>query len=190
MEDDCQENFRGLQRRLTDAGVPFQVRPEVVRGLDYYTETVFEFLPGEGQSSLCGGGRYDNLVRDLGGAPIPSVGVGIGVERTLLAMAEEGVEISEAPMDAFVVQGSAAAYEPSLALARSLRGAGLSVLTDIDGRSMKSQLRQADKSGARYALILGEEELTKGSVQAKDLKLGTQVELPTVDVAAYLQGRP
>lgn len=185
LEDECRANFDRLQHLLTDAGIPFELRPEIVRGLDYYTETVFEILhEGLGSSSICGGGRYDNLVKELGGSATPSVGVGIGVERTLLALEADGVKIEADPLDVFVVQAATEAYHPSLGLARELRAAGLSVLTDIDGRSFKSQLRQADKSGARFAMILGEAELEAKTVQVKNLRTGEQSAVSLADAVS------
>ncbi len=190
LEDECRSNFERLQQLLTEAGVRFEVRPDIVRGLDYYTETVFEILhAGLGaQSSICGGGRYDNLVKDLGGSPTPSVGVGIGVERTLLAVEADGVGVETDRLDAYIVQASKEAYDLSLAIARDLRKEGLSALTDIDGRSFKSQLRQADKSGARFAIILGDDELAKGTVQLKVLETGEQVEVSREEAVSRVRG--
>jgi histidyl-tRNA synthetase len=141
------------------------------------------------QSSICGGGRYDNLVKELGGSATPSVGVGIGVERTLLALQGEGVEIATDRPVAFVVNATADAFDASQRLARGLRGEGFAVLSDIDGKSMKSQLRQADKSGARFALVMGEDELAKGTVQVKELATGDQVEVAVSEAAATLRTR-
>ncbi len=181
LEDDSKARFDELQRLLCEAGVPFRVAPDVVRGLDYYTETVFEVLSDKlgAQSSLCGGGRYDNLVKDLGGSPTPSVGVGIGIERTMLVLESMGKLPSEPQPLAFVVSAGDEAKDAIHALARALRRAGVSTLVDLDHRSLKSQLRQADKSGARFALVIGPEELAKGTVQVRNLQEGSQVELPT-----------
>lgn len=191
LEPECAENYAQLQRHLTDAEIPFCLRPDIVRGLDYYTETVFEILHDSmGGSSICGGGRYDRLVQELGGSPTPSVGVGIGMERVLLALDADKVVIAAPAADAFIVQASKEAYLPSLSLARSLRADGFTVLTDIDGKSMKSQLRQADKSGARFALILGDDELAKETVQMKDLAAGTQSECAWPQLAAALRETP
>jgi histidyl-tRNA synthetase len=189
-EDDSKARFEELQRLLTLAEVPFKVSPEIVRGLDYYTETVFEVQhPALGEGvSMCGGGRYDNLVKELGGSSTPSVGVGIGIERVLLAMAGEDVSFGVDRPLAFAVNASPEAFDATQALVRSLRGVGLAVQTDIDGKSMKSQLRQADKSGARFALVMGGDELAKGTVQVKDLTKGEQAEVPLGEVAARLQG--
>lgn len=189
LEDECRANFDRLQQHLTNAGVRFEVRTDIVRGLDYYTETVFEVQHANlgSQSSICGGGRYDNLIKELGGPSMPSVGVGIGVERTLLALEADGVRIETPDPDVFVVQASAEAYDTSLSLARDLRAAGFAALVDIDGRSMKSQLRQADKSGARFAMILGDDELAKGTVQVKRLSTGEQWEVARSEAVTRLE---
>jgi histidyl-tRNA synthetase len=191
LEDDSRRRLDRIQQILTEANVRFEVRPEIVRGLDYYTETVFEVQHNKlgTQSSICGGGRYDNLVKELGGSATPSVGVGIGVERTLLALQGEGIEATTDLPVAFVVNATADAFDASQRLARSLRGEGLAVLSDIDGKSMKSQLRQADKSGARFALVMGEDELARGTVQVKELATGNQVEVAVGEAAATLRTR-
>jgi len=188
LEDECKANFERLQELLTQAEIPFALQADVVRGLDYYTETVFEVQQDAvgSQSSLCGGGRYDNLVKELGGASTPSVGVGIGVERTLLAIEASGVGFDLPTLDVFIVQAAPAAYDANLGLARELRGAGHSVQLDIDARSFKSQLRQADKSGARFAIIIGDDELANGTVQLKNLSTGVQSQVPRSEAALHL----
>lgn len=189
LEPESRERFENLQRLLTDARVPFVVDPQVVRGLDYYTETVFEVLSDKlgAQSSLCGGGRYDRLVEQMGGSHTPCVGVGIGVERTLMVLDAMGLEFPQPLPDAFVVSASADVVSAALSVVRELHDAGLAAVLDLDSRSLKSQLRQADKSGARYALILGEDELAKGTVQLKDLKTGNQTEVERSGVVSILR---
>lgn len=189
LEPESRARLDEVQRRLSDAKVPHEVRPDVVRGLDYYTETVFEMghpALGEGVS-MCGGGRYDDLVKDLGGAATPSVGVGVGVERTLLAMAGESVTVPVEAPAAFVVQATVEAADACDALVRDLRRKGIAVLSDIDRRSLKSQLRQADKSGASFALVMGVDELAKGTVQVKRLADGEQTEVPVSEVIAKVR---
>jgi histidyl-tRNA synthetase len=189
LEDDCRARLDQVVRRLGEASVTVQLRPDIVRGLDYYTETVFEIQhQGLGaQTSICGGGRYDNLISELGGASTPSVGVGIGVERTLLALEAEAAKVPEERLHAFLVATDASAFDAALALARDLRGQGLAIGMDIDGKSMKSQLRQADKSGAPYALVIGPDELAKGVVQVKALATGEQREVLAESVAMELR---
>ena len=185
LEDDSRSRLDRIQELLTEAGVAFELAPEIVRGLDYYTETVFEVLSSKlgAQSSLCGGGRYDNLVKDLGGPPTPSVGVAMGIERAIIVMDEAGLWDGGTKPDVFVVQATDSAYQACQNLARQLRAAGLATLIDIDGKSMKSQLRQADKSGAAIALILGEDELKSNTVQLKRLGASEQIEVPIESVA-------
>jgi len=180
LEDESKARFDRIQQMLTDANVRYQVAPEVVRGLDYYTETVFEVLSTKlgAQSSLCGGGRYDDLVKELGGPSTPSVGVAMGVERAIIVMDDAGLWDGGTKPDVFVVQATENAFEMCQKLARDLRTAGMATLLDIDGKSMKSQLRQADKSGAAIALILGEDELRKNSVQLRKLGSSVQEEVP------------
>jgi histidyl-tRNA synthetase len=183
LEDDSRERFTELQELLVEARVPFRVAPEVVRGLDYYTETVFEFEHSSLRGlSILGGGRYDELVKQLGGSPTPCVGFGIGVERVLLALdAQKKIKVAAAPK-AFVVRANPEAGEATRELVRRLRALGLDVLVDIDSRSMKSQLRQADKSGAEYALIIGIDELAEGVVTVRKLSESEQTKLPLEEV--------
>jgi len=179
LEDESRARFDRIQQLLTDAGIAYELAPDIVRGLDYYTETVFEVLSTKlgAQSSLCGGGRYDNLVKDLGGAATPSVGVAMGIERAIIVMDESGAWDGGTKPDVFVVQATEGAFGTCQALARRLRAAGLITLVDIDGKSMKSQLRQADKSGASIALILGDDELKSNTVQLKTLGASEQTEV-------------
>lgn len=189
LEPDSASSFAHLQALLAEAGIDFEVRPEIVRGLDYYTDTVFEVQSSKlgSQSSLCGGGRYDNLVKDLGGPATPSVGVGIGIERTLLVLDAINGHGPVPSLDAFIVQGTPEAAPACRRLLRQLREAGLAATSDLDCRSMKSQFRQADKSGARFALVIGDDELAKGVVQVKNLKASSQTEVPWDEVASSLK---
>lgn len=190
LEDDCRARFDRLQELLSKAGVPYKVAPNVVRGLDYYTETVFEVhspLLGA-QSALCGGGRYDNLIKEIGGPATPSVGVGIGIERTLIVLEQLGIDASaQQEPKVFMIAAGESAFEEALALCRELRSAGLTVLIDYEGKSLKSQIRQADKSGAAVALILGDDELANHVVQARDLRNSQQVEVARVGVLDWLR---
>lgn len=187
LEDDSRARFDSLQQLLTEAEVAYVVSPEVVRGLDYYTETVFEFESSHLPSlSLLGGGRYDNLVKEIGGAATPCVGFGIGIERTLLALTAAKKLPAAAIADAFVVEATEEAQRFVRKLVRDLRASGLSVLHDIDRRSFKSQLRQADKSGARCAVMIGKDELETETVKVRNLNNGEQVELPQHELMAYL----
>lgn len=177
LEEESKQHFDRLRCLLEEAQVPFEVAPNIVRGLDYYTDTVFEIttdLLGSSNDALCGGGRYDNLVADLGGPPTPSVGVGIGVERLLIVMAELGLESPRAPLDAMAIAATEAARPAIRQIAREMRSAGFSVVTDLDGRSLRSQLKRADQLGAVRAVIVGDEELAAGQVSVRLLASGEQ----------------
>lgn len=189
LEEDSRARLDKVAQRLSEAGVEFELRPDVVRGLDYYTETVFEMQHSAlgAQGSICGGGRYDNLISELGGPSVPSVGVGIGMERVLIAMEGENLHAPKSAPTGFVVSTEGAAFDYGLEVARVLRKAGLSIQNDIDGRSLKSQFRQADKSGAKFALVVGPEEVEKQVVQVKELATGTQVEVSLVELADRLK---
>lgn len=191
LEDASKQRFEKLQALLAEAGVPYEVDPGIVRGLDYYTETVFEVLTDKlgAQSALCGGGRYDNLVKELGGPPTPSVGVGMGIERALLVLEEMGKSWDPANVTVFVVRATPDAAGDVAEIARVLRQAGIPCLTDLDGRSLKSQLGQADKAAARYAVIVGEEELAKGVVQLRTLATSEQTETPRAGLVDALRSR-
>lgn len=189
LEPDSKLRFEELQRKLTMAGVRFEVAPEIVRGLDYYTETVFEVLSDKlgAQSSLCGGGRYDNLVAELGGKPTPSVGVGMGVERALLVLEAINKLPVEPKIDIFVVSAGDQAVDSAHEIARDLRKAGYVSLVDLDARSLKSQLGQADKSGAAFAVVIGTSELENGTVQLRELSTSRQQEVKRSELLTHLR---
>lgn len=176
LEPESAERFKRLQTYLKDAGIDFEVAPRIVRGLDYYTETVFELDSSQigAQGAIGGGGRYDGLIEQIGGPPTPSVGFGIGIERALLALEAAGVEFQPEASRVFVASAGEAHFDRALALSRELRAQGCSVLNDPDGRSLKSQFRQADKAGATYIVILGDEEADQEKVSLKDLRTGDQ----------------
>ena len=189
--DACREHFAEVRRHLDAYGLPYRVSHRLVRGLDYYTRTTFEIL-GTGlgaQNALLGGGRYDGLVKQLGGPDRPGIGFAAGLERLVLALpAGAG---GAAPADAFVVAlGGGAAWASARALARDLRRAGRRVLTDFGGRSSKSQMKRANRSGARHMLIIGEDELAAGAVTVKEMETGAQRRVPRGAAAAALAARP
>lgn len=173
-------HFERVQAGLKALGIPFEIDTGLVRGLDYYTHTLFEFQSlalETAESTIIGGGRYDGLVEQLGGPPTPGIGFGSGIERMLLAVAAEGVEAYLGPsLDVFVVD----ATDGSVArdLTHELRGAGLRVDRAFDGRSMKSQMKAAGRSGARVALIVGEQEVADATVTVRDLADGEQSVVP------------
>jgi histidyl-tRNA synthetase len=175
--DECREHFEQVQSLLTEAGVEFELDPRLVRGLDYYTKTAFEikYAPLGAQSAVAGGGRYDGLIEEMGGNPTPAVGFATGLERVLLALEKQGLlPNAKKQTDAFVVALGEAAQKPAFRLLQQLRGAGLTALMDYAGRSMKAQMKQAGKAGARFALILGEDEIKENAVMLKDMEKSQQ----------------
>ncbi len=183
----CREHMAAVESALREAGVPYRTDPRIVRGLDYYTRTVYEFSsPSLGsQDALCGGGRYDTLVRDMGGPDVGSVGFAAGAERILMAM--EGPGAAEPP-DFFAVAVSAEQRSPVFRLVTDLRRAGLAGDMDFEGRSLKAQMRSANRSGARYALLVGPEEAKRGTVKVKDMKDGSEREVSPEEARAILGG--
>lgn len=175
--DECRTHFAEVQSYLTAAGIPFELDANLVRGLDYYTKTAFEvkYTPLGAQSAVAGGGRYDGLVEEVGGPPTPGIGFAVGLERVLLALEKQGLlpEEREA-VDVFVVALGEEARIPAFKLLYELRAAKLSAAMDFAGRSMKAQMKQANKSGARYAVILGEDELARHEAVVRDMAQSTQ----------------
>ena len=177
---DCREHFEGLKSQLDAMGIAYTVNPTIVRGLDYYTRTVFEFVTtGIGaQGTVCGGGRYDGLIQMLGGAPTPSVGFAMGLERLLLVMDQQGCPFPE--------QAGCAIYIGSLGeqaglkaaqLCAGLRAEGFWAECDTMGRSAKAQMKYADKLGAKFSCILGENELNQGVAQVKRMDNGSTAQV-------------
>jgi len=177
---ECAAHFDSVKTYLEALGVDYRLTPRLVRGLDYYTRTVFEVVSGlvGAQDSLGGGGRYDNLAEELGGEPTPAAGFASGMERILIAMEKEKVEIKEsAPLDLLVAVLGDEAMAEAMKVARSLREKGVSCHIDMMGRTLKAQMRQANKIGARKVLIIGENELKTGRAQLKNLGSGEQTEV-------------
>jgi histidyl-tRNA synthetase len=188
---DDRVHFDALLEALAALGTPHQVEPTLVRGLDYYTRTLFEVRGTGGdlgaQNALCGGGRYDGLVKALGGPDTPAIGFAMGVERLLLALPSSP---AEGELDAFVAVVSADLRDHALRLCKDLRSAGLRVEADLRGGSLKSQLRRANRSGARVALVVGHDERERGMVQLKDLRGELQELVPVAEVPARIQSLP
>ena len=177
--DECKEHFEGVKAHLSAAEIEFSVDPQIVRGLDYYTKTVFEFVSTSlgAQATVCGGGRYDGLVEQMQGPATPALGFGMGIERLLMIMEAENAAIPEtATADVYIApMGSAAALKAS-ALCRKLRDEGFIALTDITGRGLKAQMKYADKVGAAFTVVLGDDELENGKAKIKNMKTGEQCE--------------
>ena len=181
LDEESKQHFERFQQLLTDMGIPFVVNTRLVRGLDYYSRTVFEWVTTElgTQGTICAGGRYDGLVEQLGGKPTAGLGFAMGLERILLLLEEQSLEIpSLAPHAYLVMQGDAAERE-GLKLAETLRDkvTGLRILSNCAAASFKSQMKRADKSGAAYAIILGDNEINEGIVSLKPLNGGEQQQL-------------
>jgi histidyl-tRNA synthetase len=172
-------NFEAVQQGLRDAGIPYVLNPRLVRGLDYYNLTVFEWVnAGLGaQNAICSGGRYDGLFEQLGGRATPGCGFGIGVERVILSLKD--ARIAAAPPDAYLLRQGAAAERYGAHVAEALREAGLAVVLHCGGGNFKAQMKKADTSGARYAVIVGDDEAAAGQVSLKPLReQGEQQRLP------------
>ncbi len=187
---DCDDHFAKLRRYLDALGIPYFINPTLVRGLDYYTRTVFEILPPEegAQSVVLGGGRYDGLIEQLGGRPTPGIGFGSGLERLILNVKrqEAAAPAESSAVDAVIVSLGDAAPPIAVRLASDLRQAGLSAVLAQPGRSLRGQMRHASALNARYTLVLGDAEVAAGTVQVKAMDTGEQRETPLGDAAAAL----
>ncbi len=187
--DVCESHWNQLRRGLDTLGISYQVNPRLVRGLDYYTRTVFEFLsPREGaQAALGGGGRYDGLAEAIGGPQVPGIGFGSGLERLILTMQDQGVEVPpiEPPL-AYVAHTGEGTGEPALRLAHDLRRAGFRAELAFGSRSLNGQMKRANGAGARFVAIIGEDELAAGVAQLRDLHSGDQTPVPFDRVVNFL----
>lgn len=184
--DDCREHFEGVKAHLEAAGIPFTVNPHIVRGLDYYTRTVFEFVSGDigAQSTVCGGGRYDGLISQMGGPSVPALGFGMGIERLMLVLENQNAQLPEPQKcDIYIaVMGAKAALKAS-SLCRILRDDGFEAQTDICGRGLKAQMKYADKIGSAFTLVLGDNEIESGKAKLKNMLSGEETEI-TLDTLA------
>jgi len=185
--DPCRDHFSIVEQLLTASGIPYVVNPRLVRGLDYYTRTAFEVVSSEigSQNAVVAGGRYDGLVQALGGAPVAGTGFAIGVER--LALALEATQLREEGPKVVVVALGNAAVPQANRLAADLRQRGLRTELTSPERGLKSLMRRADKLGAQYALIIGENELERGVVQVRDLRKSCQREIALSEVAEHVK---
>jgi histidyl-tRNA synthetase len=187
--DETRAHFVGLCKRLDAVGIAYKLNPRLVRGLDYYNRTVFEWVTTKlgSQGTIAGGGRYDSLVARLGGDATPACGFGIGLERVFLLMQEYGVTAESNP-DAYLVNVGELAEAASSKIAEALRDAGLSVVAHAGGGSFKSQMKKADRSGARFALILGEDEVQANQIAVKPmLGAGEQVKVDLAQAITLLK---
>ena len=180
--DDCREHFETVQKYLAAENISFKVNPHIVRGLDYYTRTVFEFVSGDigAQSTVCGGGRYDGLISQMGGPDVPSLGFAMGIERIMLLLAAQKTELPRpSPCDLYIAALGENASLKAAELCAVLRREGFKAQTDICGRGLKAQMKYADKLGAEFTAVLGDNELEAGRVRLKNMTSGgeTQVTL-------------
>lgn len=185
--DECKEHFASVQKHLDAAGVEYTVNPTIVRGLDYYTKTVFEFVTDfiGAQGTVCGGGRYDGLIEELGGKHLPSLGFAMGIERLLMLMDKQGIEIPKpSTCDLYVAVMGESASLKSFEIIKAVRSCGLIAETDIVGRGLRAQMKYADKIGAKFSMVLGDNEIEQGKAVIKNMSSGEQTEIVLDDTFA------
>lgn len=189
--DDCKEHLRQLEEYLTEAEITYEIDPDIVRGLDYYNKTVFEFVTTAlgAQGTVCGGGRYDRLVESVGGKPTPCVGFGLGLERLIMLMEALNLPFgNDNGIDVFVMNQNADFVKQCLSMVRTLRSSGISAETDYTGRSLKAQFKYADKIGARHAVVIGESEISSDRYSVKRFSDGKIFEMKKDEIVGFLQG--
>ena len=182
--DDCRDHFEKTKSYLTAMGIEYTVNPTIVRGLDYYTRTVFEFVSGDlgAQSTVCGGGRYDGLVEQMGGPKTPALGFAVGLERLLMIMDAQKCEFPETKScDVYIAPMGEKAAIMASKLAKMLRAEGFFAETDIVGRGLKAQMKYANKIGAKYTVVLGDDEIAAGKANLKCMETGEQTEVSLPD---------
>ncbi|MGN0550515.1 MAG: histidine--tRNA ligase [Acutalibacteraceae bacterium] len=175
--DDCKEHFESVKQYLDFAGIEYTVNPKIVRGLDYYTRTVFEFVTDSlgAQGTVCGGGRYDGLIEELGGQRLPSLGFALGMERLLALMEAQNIEIPKPETcDIYIAGLGEKAQKKAFNLIKQVREASLIAEGDIVGRSLRAQMKYADKIGAKFSLVIGENELEENKANLKNMETGEQ----------------
>lgn len=186
--DDCKEHFAAVQKYLQIAGIPYEIDPGIVRGLDYYTRTVFEFVSEEigAQGTVLGGGRYDGLIEEIGGPSTPAVGFAAGLERLLLLMEKSGASFPAAPAPVVYIAGmDAACREKAFQIAAALRRAGVPCEVDHMERSLKAQFKYADKLQAKYTAVIGGNELQEGVMDVKNMSDSSRERVPFADAVGY-----
>lgn len=188
--DDCKSHFEKLQSILSSAGVEFRVNPSVVRGLDYYTGTVFEFISSAigAQGTVCGGGRYNNLVSEVGGKPTPAVGFGMGLERLIMILENLNLYLGEPETPTiYIAPTSEAEAEAAFSAVGELRKKGVSAECDIMGRSLKAQMKYAGKRGYGFVAVMGADEINSGKIKIKRMSDGVETECAISDIAEVLR---
>ena len=188
--DDCRKHFDSVKGYLDGMGIRYNIDPGIVRGLDYYTRTVFEIISNDigAQSTVCGGGRYDGLIEELGGSPTPGIGFGLGIERLLLVMEEQGIEMPKPEMmKLFVASIGENAEQKAQQIVMSLRKQGISADKDHMGRSVKAQMKFADKLGVQYTTVLGDNEIDNNKAVLKNMKTGETIEIELDKIAEIMK---
>ncbi len=178
--DDCKNHFEAVKANLNAMNIDFKVNPKIVRGLDYYTRTVFEFVSNDigAQSTVCGGGRYDGLIGQMGGPQTPSLGFAMGIERLMMVLKAQNTELPEAhTCDLFIATLGENATLKASALCKELRSEGYKAETDICGRGLKAQMKYANKIGAKFTLVLGDNEVENGKASLKNMKNSSEREI-------------
>lgn len=187
--EECSDHFEKVKKYLDINGIEYTVNPKIVRGLDYYTKTVFEFIAtGIGaQGTVCGGGRYDGLIEELGGTKTPGLGFAMGIERLLLVMEQQGIEFPESPKPTvYIAPLDDEARASAIFITEGLRMEGFYVECDVMNRSLKAQMKYADKIGAKYSIVLGSDEIMSETVAIKDMETGEKKDVKIIDIAEYL----
>lgn len=178
--DECKEHFENVQKYLKAQNIEYTINPQIVRGLDYYTKTVFEFVSNSigAQGTVCGGGRYDGLVEELGGQHTPSLGFAMGIERLMLLMEAQGCEFPEAEKpDLFIVALGEKATLKAVEIAKDMREEGFSTLLDLNQRSVRAQMKYADKLGAKFNVVIGDNEVEAKTAKLKNMQTGEETEI-------------
>ena len=185
--EECENHFKEVQRYLDSAGVKYVINPTIVRGLDYYTKTVFEFVTDciGAQGTVCGGGRYDGLIEELGGKHLPSLGFAMGLERILMVMDAQGIQIPCPDTCAlYIATMGDDAKVKAFNLLKQVRECGIIAETDVVGRGLRAQMKYADKIGAKYSMVLGDNEIAENKAKVKNMESGEQTELMLDDTFA------
>lgn len=188
--DECEEHFEDLKKRLEATGIEYKVNPYIVRGLDYYTKTVFEIISSDigAKGTVCGGGRYDGLVEEIGGPPTPGMGFGMGMERLLLVMESMGIEIPKPEnCDVYVCSIGQEAEIKGFSLAQELRDSGLKAECDHMGRSVKAQLKYANKLGAAWVIIIGDDEMKNSKAIVRDMVNSKEHPVPFAELKSFIK---
>lgn len=182
--DECGEHFENLQKYLKLMNIEYKINPRIVRGLDYYTRTVFEFITTDigAQGTVCGGGRYDGLIEQLGGKPTPALGFGMGLERLILTMQNQGCEFEKAPTcDVYFASMGEKGHDKAVQMTADCRKNYFSAEYDVVGRGLKAQMKYADKIGAKYTVVLGDNEIETGVAKLKNMSSGEQTDIKLDD---------